>query len=117
MVFEWIGPGGPAAVPLTWTSGDRPRADTLRFDGAGRAAARLPPGTYRYRLAGGAGGTVAVEEYSDELLPRRVTLRTRNAVATESGGRTVARDWLWLFGLSVLAFAGEWFARRRLGLR
>jgi hypothetical protein len=117
VVFEWTGSGAPTAVPLTWTAGDRPRVDTLRFDGAGRAEARLPPGTYRYRLSGGSGGTVAVEEYSDELLPRRVTLRTRNAVAGEPGGRTVARDWLWLFGLCVLAFAGEWFARRRLGLR
>jgi hypothetical protein len=117
VVFEWTGSGAPTAVPLTWTAGDRPRVDTLRFDGAGRAEALLPPGTYRYRLSGGSGGTVAVEEYSDELLPRRVTLRTRNAVAGEPGGRTVARDWLWLFGLCVLAFAGEWFARRRLGLR
>lgn len=117
VVFEWTGSGAPAAVPLTWSAGDRPRADTLRFDGAGRAEVRLAPGTYRYRFAGGAGGTVAVEEYSDELLPRRVTLRTRHAVATAPGGRTVARDWVWLFGLCILAFAGEWFARRRLGLR
>jgi|RhiMethySRZTD1v2_1073278.scaffolds.fasta_scaffold44636_2 hypothetical protein len=117
VVFEWTGSGPTAAVPLTWTAGDRPRADTLRFDGSGRAAVRLPPGTYRYRFAGGAGGSVAVEEYSDELLPRRVTLRTRNAVVSEPGGRTVARDWLWLFALCVLAFSGEWFARRRLGLR
>jgi len=28
-----------------------------------------------------------------------------------------ARDWLWLFGLCILAFSGEWLARRRLGLR
>ena len=117
VVFEWTGSGAATEVPLTWTTGDRPRADTLRFDGAGRATVRLAPGTYRYRFSGGAGGTVAVEEYSDELLPRRVTLRSRNAVASEPGGRTVARDWLWLFGLCVLAFAGEWFARRRLGLR
>jgi hypothetical protein len=117
VVFEWTGSGAPTAVPLTWTAGDQPRVDTLRFDGAGRAEVRLAPGTYKYRLSGGAGGTVAVEEYSDELLPRRVTLRTRNALAGESSGRTVARDWLWLFGLCVLGFAAEWFARRRLGLR
>jgi hypothetical protein len=29
----------------------------------------------------------------------------------------VARDWLWLFGLCIAALAGEWLARRRLGLR
>ncbi|HKU60658.1 MAG TPA: hypothetical protein VJQ44_05520 [Gemmatimonadales bacterium] len=117
MVFEWSGSGAPTPVPITWIEGDRPRADTLRFDGAGRASVRLPPGTYRYRFAGGAGGTVAVEEYSDELLPRRISLRPRNALLTAAAGRTVARDWLWLFGLCLLAFAGEWFARRRLGLR
>jgi hypothetical protein len=117
VVFEWTGSGVVTAVPLTWITGDRPRADTLRFDGSGHAALRLPPGTYRYRFAGGAGGMVAVEDYSDELLPRRVTLRSRNAAMGETAGRTVARDWLWLFGLCVLAFAAEWFARRRLGLR
>ena len=117
VVFEWTGSGPPTAVPLTWTVGDRPRADTLRFDGSGRAAVRLPPGIYRYRFAGGAGGSVAVEEYSDELLPRRVTLRTPQRRGDRAGGRTVARDWLWLFALCVLAFSGEWFARRRLGLR
>ncbi|MFL5517591.1 MAG: hypothetical protein ACJ8DJ_15650 [Gemmatimonadales bacterium] len=117
VVFEWTGSGVATAVPLTWITGDRPRADTLRFDGSGRAAVRLPPGTYRYRFAGGSGGMVAVEDYTDELLPRRVTLHNRNAAIGEAAGRTVARDWLWLFGLCVLAFAAEWFARRRLGLR
>ena len=38
-------------------------ADTLRFDGAGRAALWLAPGTWRYRLEGGTQGLVAVEEY------------------------------------------------------
>jgi hypothetical protein len=117
LVFEWTGSGPASATPLTWTTADGARPDTLRFDGAGRASVWLAPGVYGYRFAGGAGGTVAVEAYSDELLPRAVTLGTRKGVVRQPGGRTVARDWLWLFGLCVLTFAGEWFARRRLGLR
>jgi hypothetical protein len=117
LVFEWTGSGVASATALTWITPDGTRPDTLRFDGAGHAAVWLPPGTYRYRFGGGAGGTVAVEEYSDELLPHTVTLRPRNGAAGRLAGRTVARDWLWLFALCVLAFAGEWFARRRLGLR
>jgi hypothetical protein len=116
LVFEWVGPGAASPTAVTWTSPDGTRPDTLRFDGAGRASVWLPPGTYRYRL-GGSGGIVAVEEYSDELLPRPITLHPRNGAARPAGGRTMARDWLWLFGLCVLAFAGEWLARRRLGLR
>jgi hypothetical protein len=117
LVFEWNGPGTAAATAIAWTTPDGARSDTLRFDGAGRASVWLPPGTYRYRLGSGAGGTVAVEEYSDELLPRGVALQPRNGAAGPARGQTVARDWLWLFGLCVLAFAGEWLARRRLGLR
>ena len=117
LMFEWSGPGVAGATPVSWTTADGARADTLRFDGAGRASVWLPPGTYRYRLGGGAGGTVAVEDYSDELLPHPVTLRPRSGVVHPAGARTVARDWLWLFALCVLAFAAEWLARRRLGLR
>jgi hypothetical protein len=117
VVFEWAASGSTTPAPLTWNGPGGVRADTLRFDGAGRATVWLPPGWYRYRFAGGAGGSVAVEEYSDELLPRPIALETRNARIQRPPGRTAARDWLWLFGLCVLAFAGEWLARRRLGLR
>ena len=48
-----------------------PRTDTLRFDGAGRASVRLPPGEYRYRFAGGGGGTVAVEDLLRRAASRR----------------------------------------------
>ncbi|HEU4588910.1 MAG TPA: hypothetical protein VFS11_09695 [Gemmatimonadales bacterium] len=94
-----------------------PAADTLRFDGAGRAQAWLPVGSYRYRLAGGGQGTVAVEAYSDELLPHPVTLGAHEPQPVASGARRSARDWLWLFGLGLLGLVGEWAARRRLGLR
>ena len=78
---------------------------------------RLPPGVWRYRLEGGGQGTLAVEEYSEEWMPRRVTLAGRKGSATPSRSERPVRGWLWLFGLAAAAFAGEWVVRRRLGLR
>ena len=119
LVFEWTGAGPAVATPVVWSGpGDGgTRTDTLRFDGAGRAPVGLPPGEYRYRLGGGGGGIVAVEEYSDELLPSPVTLKASTAGASLPPGRTSARDWLWLFAIAIAALSVEWFARRRLGLR
>jgi hypothetical protein len=74
-------------------------------------------GRYRYRLEGGGEGVIAVESYSDEWLPRTPALREQKAAAVLAGGRTNARQWLWLFGLCVAGFSGEWWARKRLGLR
>ena len=75
-LFAWAGAGPAVATPVVWSGPGvgGTRSDTLRFDGSGRAPVKLPPGEYRYRLVGGGGGVVAVEEYSDELLPSRVTL-------------------------------------------
>jgi hypothetical protein len=98
-------------------SPEPPAADTLRFDGTGRAEVWLPVGSYRYRLAGGGQGTVAVEPYSDELLPHAVTIGAHEPQPVASGARRSARDWLWLFGLALVGLVGEWVARRRLGLR
>jgi hypothetical protein len=119
LVFEWTGSGPAIATPVVWSgAGDGgTRTDTLRFDGAGRAPVGLPPGEYRYRLGGGGGGIVAVEEYSDELLPSPVTLKANTAGASLPPGRTSARDWLWLFAIAIAALSVEWLARRRLGLR
>ena len=119
VVFEWTG-SGPAGArwPSPGRRGHRPRARHAPLRRQRPRGGVAPPGEYRYRLAGGGGGTVAVEEYSDELLPRPVTLRARGAGRPTPVGRAAsARDWLWLFGLCVLALAGEWLARRRLGLR
>jgi hypothetical protein len=117
LVFEWAASGPATAAAVVWTGLNQPRSDTLRFDGAGRASVYLPPGQYRYRFAGGGGGTVAVEQYSDELLPAPVTLTSRQAKVPRPDERTAARDWLWLFGICIAALSVEWLARRRLGLR
>lgn len=117
LVFEWVAGGSPSSQPIIWSGAKGDVGDTLHFDGDGRATAWLRPGEYRYRIVGGGSGLVAVEEYSDELLRRPVTLPAREGRVTRAGFRTSARDWLWLFGLCVLALSGEWLARRRLGLR
>ncbi len=105
-VFQWNGGPDPVPVPIELTGPATTRRDTLVFDGAGRSEIALPPGTWRYRLTGGGQGTIAVEEYSDEFLPRRRTLESRQATTTAELGRVSVRGWLWLFGIVVLAFAG-----------
>jgi hypothetical protein len=105
------------AQSITRSSPAGQTSDTLEFGGDGRATVWLAPGEYRYRLPGGATGLAAVEQYSDELLPRPVVLEAHAGRETRAGARSTARDWLWLFALCVLALSGEWLARRRLGLR
>jgi hypothetical protein len=117
VIFEWLASGSAVPQAVIWSSTGGQRIDTLHFDGDGRAPIWLQPGEYRYRLAGGGVGTVAVEQYSDELLPRSVTLTAHEGRDARSTARSTARDWLWLFGICVLALSGEWLARRRLGLR
>lgn len=117
VVFEWLGASRPVPLEVVWSEGTITRRDTLRFDGAGRAEAWLPVGAYRYRLEGGGAGTVAVEEFSEEWLPRPVVLENRQAQTLAAAGASRARGWVWLFGLCVLGLAVEWMGRRRLGLR
>jgi hypothetical protein len=107
------------AVPVTFDQAGEVRHDTLRFGGDGRASLWLPPGTYRYRLAGarGGAGTVAVDTWSHEWLPQPVSAQARVMPAAGTGERRTARQWPWLYALVLVALAGEWLARRRLGLR
>lgn len=102
--IELRGPGGS-------------RSDTLRFDGAGRAELLLTPGRYDYRLEGGGTGLLGVEVYSDEWLFRPVAIQERAATAAVPPGQAPLRDQLWLFGLAIAALSGEWWWRRRAGLR
>ena len=116
LVFEWTGAGAVQPVPITW-AGASNGADTLRFDGAGHAELWLAPGTWRYRLDGGTQGLVAVEEYSDEFVPRAATIAAKAGTSVAATTRTAARDWVWLFGMVVLGLCAEWLVRRKLGLR
>jgi hypothetical protein len=95
------------------------RLDTLRFGGDGLALLWLPPGSYRYRLAGprGAVGTVAVDAWSREWLAEPVAVRAHDGQAAGAGERRSLRELPWLYALVLLALAAEWLARRRLGLR
>jgi hypothetical protein len=117
LVFEWASAGAPKALGIAWSGAGAPQDDTLRFDGSGHASVWLRPGVYHYRLASGGGGTVAVETYSDELLPHPVMVAAHEARAPATRGQRSARDWPWLFAVCVAALAGEWVARRRLGMR
>jgi hypothetical protein len=116
-VFEWTGGGNPVPLGIDWVGDSAARRDTLVFDGNGRAPVLLPPGVWRYRLNGGGEGVLAVEEYSEELLPRSATLSARERAIGATRVRLPVRRWIWLFGLAALGFAGEWASRRRLGLR
>ena len=54
-------------------------------------------------MEGGGSGLVAVEEYSDEWLPRPVTLTEREEItALASAAPSRARGWVWLFALPYL---------------
>lgn len=117
MVFQWTGSGPIQPVAVALEDQGVTRHDTLRFDGAGRAELVLPVGRYRYRLDGGGTGTVAVEPFSPEWFPRPVALAATESVQSVPLGRTAVRDWLWLFAVAILGLSGEWYLRRRLGLR
>ncbi|MEO8294286.1 MAG: hypothetical protein ABI613_02145 [Gemmatimonadota bacterium] len=118
VAFEWRANGPPLPTEIVLDNVGAVHRDTLRFDGAGRAELWLAPGAYRYRLEGGGNGLIAVETYSDEWLPRGVQLADRpEGTMLASAVPSRARGWVWLFALCVLGLAGEWLARRRLGLR
>jgi hypothetical protein len=117
VTFEWVGSGSATPEVVAWSGATGQQVDTLHFNGDGRATVWLAPGEYRYRLAGGGAGTIAVEQYSDEFLPSPIVLTSHDARVSGPTSRTTAREWLWLFAICVLGLAGEWLARRRLGLR
>jgi len=114
--WRWTGPGPPRDLGVALAAPGRSRVDTLRFGGDGRAVLSLPPAVYRYTLAGGHGrGMFVVDLNSDEWHGTRVLSPQPGQVTPDR----VSFDWRerwWLFALALLAFAGEWVWRRRLGL-
>ncbi len=115
--WRWTGTGEARDLAVQLESGAVLRTDTLRFDATGRAELRLPPGVYRYALAGGPErGLVAVEIYSDEWRPGAATLRAQPGAAPARAESVGLRDRWWLFAVAILAFTAEWAWRRRQGL-
>lgn len=115
--FRWTGPGRPHDLAVTLAGPSGTRVDTLRFDAGGTATLALPPGEYRYALAGGSEqGLLAAETYSDEWRPQPVTLRAQRGSVARVRGTLALRDRWWLFTLAVVALLGEWAWRRREGL-
>jgi hypothetical protein len=60
---------------------------------------------------------VAVDTWSREWLTQPVTVLERGMAAAGAGQARTVRQLPWIYALVLLAFAGEWFSRRRLGLR
>ncbi len=116
-VFEWSGSGPVASTAIALAAGDSTRTDTLEFDGSGRAELWLPPGIYPYQLEGGGRGTLAVDTWSEEWVPRASQLVAQPLSAPPTPALSSARRWLWLFGVALLGLTVEWLYRRRLGLR
>ena len=119
LVWRWAGSGDPQPLAIDLGGEGATRRDTLRFDAAGRAELRLPPGVYRYALAGGPErGVVAVEEYSDEWRPPPAAPALAAQPGTPEGrvARAGLRDRWWLFVVALAAFTAEWAWRRRHGL-
>jgi hypothetical protein len=104
-------------VEVTFATDSVVRIDTLRFDGDGLAEIVLPPGRFTWRTSGNGSGTVAVEDYSDELVPTAASLTAREAVTDPVPARRSLREMLPLFLLAVVGFGTEWGIRRKLGLR
>ena len=76
----------------------------------------LPVGAYDVRTAGGS--SLLVVNPSQELLPRRPTVRAgAYGSRAAAGEQPRARDLPLLFALAVAAFCAEWIVRRRAGLR
>jgi len=117
--WRWTGTGAPRDLTVALSGARGERRDTLRFDGSGRAALHLPPGVYRYTIAGGGSqerGMVAVETYSDEWRPARPTVMLQAGTVDGQLKTSSMRSRWWLYVLAIAAFATEWAWRRRQGL-
>ena len=117
LLWRWVGKNDPQDIVMTLTGPAGARADTLRFDAAGRAELRLAPGSYRYAASGGAErGLVVVESYSDEWRPAAPVLAAQPGLGGARRESLALRERWWLFALAIAAFSAEWAWRRRQGL-
>lgn len=117
LMWRWTGADEPRPLAIELQGDSGPRRDTLRFDAAGHAELRFPPGVYRYSLGTPAErGVVVVEEYSDEWRPAASVLAAQSGAPAGHVVRIGLRDRWWLFALAIAAFAAEWAWRRRQGL-
>ena len=117
VVWNWTGLGEPRSVAVRLDAPAGARTDTLRFGPEGRTELLLPPGVYRYRVAGGEEqGVVVVETYSDEWRPQRVALTSQAGAPAVRLVTVELRARWWLFVLAIMAFVAEWAWRRRQGL-
>jgi hypothetical protein len=118
IAWRWTGAGDPRPlVAELQGEGATARTDTLRFDAGGRAELRLPPGAYRYALAGGPErGLVVTEEYSDEWRPAPRVLAAQTGQPEGRVARVALRDRWWLYVIAIAALVAEWAWRRRQGL-
>ncbi len=117
IIFAWRAPGAATLTVATFTGDSSARVDTLVFDGAGRAEVRLGPGRYGYRLQDGGSGVVAVERWSAEYVPKVAGLVEGTAVMGAGVSRVALREQLWIYLVVVVLLCGEWWLRRRMGLR
>ncbi|MDE3152184.1 MAG: hypothetical protein KGL93_08050, partial [Gemmatimonadota bacterium] len=114
------GAAGDTAVSVVLQRAGAGAPDTLRLRFPGGAAvthtAPLAAGRYDARVDGGA--AVLVVNASRELVPRRpAAVSGRVGGAPPRGAPPGARDTGWLYVLLLAALCGEWFLRRRAGMR
>ena len=118
IVFEWVGSGSPGSHSNQLVGRECPGqryAPVRRIrprDGVARSWVVSLPSR---RMV----GPERSRSNSTRRSSCRIGSRSRRANRGRPchPGRRSARDWLPLFALCVLALAGEWLARRRLGLR
>lgn len=117
VTFQWSATGVTRSTSITFTGDSGVRVDTLRFDGSGMAEMRLPPGRYLYQVEGGGRGEVAVEAWSSEYVPQASSLVPQASAGIAGLSRTALRDKSWVYLVVVILLCGEWWLRRRMGLR
>ncbi|MDH4349637.1 MAG: hypothetical protein OEW56_00625 [Gemmatimonadota bacterium] len=116
--FHWMSGAAPEdsiAIELAGPDSTIQRRVVFGADRTGFVA--LEPGVYRWRVRDPvrADGTVAVETFSPEFVPRIPVEPEERWVAAQRA-RVGLRELWWGFGIAMLAFVIEWAWRLRRGL-